>query len=467
MACGKCKAPVLASDLPVPCNGKCGRVFHCTCTTLTRSVAKMVTDNVNVLYKCDDCLSDQCCDGQNDELISKVNSIEAEVKKISSLSHSITAGIRDHIAAQIDSALKIGMEEMQRNVNGSLSCFEKLMCEKWNMMTSSFSEINADRKLAATNKSSVEPSKPDSESGRKNDEIENSKNVNENASFAEIVKQPGPAGTGTNSESGSTASTSKKNNKSNKKASRNTRPVIVIKPKESKQACEETRKFLKTQLNPKTHKISNFRNGKDGSVIVECSTGANVNAVRNGIEGNLGENYSAVVPTSVPRLKIVGMSDQYSSDVFIDYLRSQNEDIEIKDVKVVSMYENPRFTYHKFNVVIEVDVDTYKCLLCAKKVIVGFDECFVVPAINVLRCFKCGEFGHKSIDCKNGERCSKCSQQHSTSSCTSTVLKCVNCLKTNEERKMNLDVNHAAFSSECLVYKKLLNQKKSSLRFNK
>src|SRR5450759_4319970 len=157
--------------------------------------------------------------------------------------------------------------------------------------------------------------------------------------------------------------------------------------------------------------------------------------VKNGIESNLGENYCAVVPTSVPRLKIVGMSDQYSSDVFIDLLKSQNEDIEIKDVKVVDMFENPRFTYNKYCVVIEVDLDSYKCLLGAKQVNVGFDRCSVYRAIHILRCFKCGEFGHKSADCKNCDRCSRCSHQHKTSECTSTVLKCVNCLKMNKERK--------------------------------
>ena len=221
-------------------------------------------------------------------------------------------------------------------------------------------------------------------------------------------------------------------------------------------------------MDPKNHKISNFRNGKDGSVIVECATKENIEVVKNDIKNILGESYSAIVPTPpVPRLKVLGMSDQYSSDVFIDFLKSQNEGITIDKVKVISAYENSRFKYNKFNVVIEVDKKTYDCLLAAKKVNVGWDRCHIIPAINVLRCFKCGEFGHKSTDCKKDETCSLCSGQHRTSECTSTVLKCVNCLKFNKERKINLDVNHAASRSECSVYKRLYEQKKGSLHFDK
>lgn len=330
-------------------------------------------------------------------------------------------------------------------------------------LTRSVFELTANRNLATMNKenSSSGPVPTVHFEPGQNKEGENS-NSNDNVNFSDVLKgNAGSKGNGKNNGS-------RKQSNSNKPKDRNTRPVIVIKPKESTQACDDTRKYLKTQLDPKTHTISNFRNGKDGSIIAECPIGSNLNVVKNSIESKLGENYSAVVPTPpVPRLKVVGMTDQYSDEEFIEYLRSQNEDIEINDVKVLRMYENPRFTYNKFNVVIEVDVDTYKCLLRAKNVNVRFDRCPVVPEVSVLRCFECGEFGHHSNKCQNGARCSRCSQQHKTSACTSTVLKCVNCLKTNQERKMNLDVNHAAFDTNCPIYKKLFDQRKSSLRFNK
>lgn len=473
MICCKCSSAILLSDLPLKCVGfNCARMFHYKCTGLSKTTAKLVTDNDNLFYKCDECLSNQCCGGQHGS--PHVKGIEEEMKKLSSLSDSVLV-MRNEITAKIDSALKLGMEQLRIDVNES---FEKLFCEKFEKLNKSVLELGAQQNLVAMNDARARIGTIHSESdqiGKKRRIVydhndQNDDVFDDNATFAEVVKRRGKSkksSSSNNNSNGSNDVNCNSNNAGFKSVKRKTRPVIVIKPKESKQACDDTRKFLKSKLDPKTHKISNFRNGKDGSIIVECALGENVDKLKNGIESNLGENYSAVVPMAVPRLKVVGMSENLPPDVFIDYLKSQNDCIEIKDVKVVNMYENPRFTYHKYNAVIEVDLDTYNCMLSAKEVNVEFDRCSVIPAINVLRCFKCGEFGHKSADCKNCDTCSKCSQKHKTSECTSTVLKCVNCLNMNKDRKMNLDVNHAAFSTECLIYKRLYDQKKSSLRFNK
>ncbi|XP_053686917.1 uncharacterized protein LOC128736459 [Sabethes cyaneus] len=100
--------------------------------------------------------------------------------------------------------------------------------------------------------------------------------------------------------------------------------------------------------------------------------GDDIEVVKNDIQSNLGEQFNAVIPTiAKPKVKIVGMSDQYSPDVFVDLLKSQNENIGINEVKIIAQYENPRFKYNKYNVVIEVDKDTYKSLMNAGKVGIG------------------------------------------------------------------------------------------------
>lgn len=78
------------------------------------------------------------------------------MKKISSLSDSIS-DMRNQLAAQIGSALKFGMEELQRNVNGSLNeainRIQEMINKNMESMTSSFFQLNADQtKLAAMKK---------------------------------------------------------------------------------------------------------------------------------------------------------------------------------------------------------------------------------------------------------------------------------------------------------------------------
>ncbi|XP_062702739.1 uncharacterized protein LOC134285620 [Aedes albopictus] len=463
-----CGSSILPSDIPTACS-MCSRVYQYKCTPLTKAVAKLVSENENLLFKCNDCLSSQCC-GEQNLALPTVQKIEEEMKKIAFISESIS-GVREQIAAQINDALKTGMEELGRMINSAMekavSDLSTSVSKELENMKCSFFEFNSSKKVAAmnvqqgTSRTASEPSLNPRGKKRKVQEDADATSDDvfvESISFADVVK----SNTGTKSKKKSY----KKKSTANEEVSRKARPVIVIKPKESNQSSEDTRKVLNCKLDPKKHKISNFRNGKDGSIIAECATGYNVNVVKDGIQSDLGENYNAVVPSSVPRLKVKGMSEKFSSDDFIMILKDQNEDIAINEVKVIRMYENPQLKYNKYNAVIEVDKETHSCLLTAGKVFIKFDRCRVVPEIHVLRCFKCGEFGHMSMNCKNCEACSRCSGSHKTSECTATVLKCINCKKVNVERNMNLDDNHGAFSHECEVFKRLYNRKKSSLHFN-
>lgn len=467
--CGICKQGIVINDDPLACVGKCGARFHRRCTALTKAAAKLITDNVNVLFKCDECLSGHTCD-ERDDLISDVTTVKEEMKTF--ISESIS-DIRKNITAQINSALECGIEMIKNVLNDSLQ--ERVNSMLDGSVAKTLDEINCklfelsnrDKNLAVMNrKRDITGRTIHSESdcnpirkkrileNRDNEpmqvEIDVSEQDNEVFTYAKVLR-------------GVTGNKTKARVTKNRK----TRPVIVIKPVESSQTNDDTRKELKEKLDPKIHKVSNFRNGKDGSIIVECATDEDVNTVKSGIESNLGGKYSAVLPTAAkPKVKIVGMSDQYASETFIDLLKSQNEGIGINEVKVIAEFKNPRFRYNKYNVVLEVDNVTYKCLMSAKKVNIGWDRCPVVEALNILRCFKCGEFGHKSTECKNNETCSKCSGNHKTSDCSSTVVKCVNCVKMNNERKMNLDVNHPAFSTQCLVYQRLYQKKKSNMQFS-
>ena len=469
MDCGKCKNTIRINDDPVVCVGKCKSQFHRICTPLTKIAAKLVNDNENILFKCDSCLSAQD-DGAKEDVLDKLMKEMGEISSVSELLMKSQSGIEKQINIAVAGGIECILKSINTSLQESLACIETSVAKKLDDLKKDLikdtdrDKVIMNRKRARTERTvhsesdSIPSNKKLIISNTRDEPIEDGILRND-----EVFSNTIP--TYANVLAGLTGS---KTNKLQKKVNRKPRPVIVIKPVESSQSSEDTRSFLKDKLDPKIHKISNFRNGRNGSIIAECAIGDNVEVVKKDIESNLGDKYSAVIPTTVkPKLKIVGMSDRYSSDVFIDLLKSQNEDIGIKEVKVIGEFENPRFKYNKHNVIIEVDKDTYNCLMTAGKVSIGWDKCPVFEAINVLRCFKCGEFGHKSTECANIESCSKCSEKHKTSECSSTDFKCVNCLKSNKEFKTNLDVKHPASSSQCPVYRRLFEKRKSNILSSK
>jgi len=58
------------------------------------------------------------------------------------------------------------------------------------------------------------------------------------------------------------------------------------------------------------------------------------------------------------------------------------------------------------------------------------------------RFFKCNRFGHVASHCKGKERCSKCDEEHSWTTCTAIENKCPNCRG-----------NHSANDRSCPRYK--------------
>ena len=471
MDCFKCGQIIRISDDSVVCVGKCKSRFHRVCTPLTKTVAKVVNDNENIEFKCASCLLTQD-DGMDEDALSK---LAREVGEFSSLLKSLTknqSGIEQQINLAVSNSIEMILKSVSDSLRESMANIEANVASKLADLKKDIighidreeSSVAMSRKRSRTERTvhSESDSLPSKKklivSDRYDKPMEDDINCSDEV-FANKVF------TYANVVAGSTGN---KKNKMSKKENRKARPVIVIKPVESSQSSEDTRCFLKKTLDPKIHKIGNFRNGRNGSIIAECATGDSVEVVKKDIESNLGEKYSAVIPaTAKPKLKIVGMSDQYSHDEFIDLLKSQNDDIGIKEVKVIAEYENSRFKYNKYNVIIEVDKDTYACLMNAGKVSIGWDKCTVQEAINVLRCFKCGEFGHKSTECVNVETCSKCSEKHKTSECSSTEFNCVNFLKTNSELHLNLDTKHPASSSRCPVYRRLFEKRKSNMLLSK
>lgn len=467
--CHKCKVEMTIRDEVVTCF-RCGNIFDHTCAVLSKPTARAIANATNLLFRCGDCLvSDQQNQGKDEAL-------EAS----SSLTDDAMGILKAHIASHIESEVKKAMQQLELSITSlmgaQLSKLETSVAKNVEITAKGdFAEKTVSpgewRKVGPRRKrrimSTAQNELIQMEVDFSEEEVfEADGNQQKKISYAGAVKQQART---------KLPSKPKQQTKAVKKqkvrilSNRTSCPVIVIKPVETSQEHNATIDFLKKTLDPKIHAINNFRNGKDGSIIAQCAADKDVNAMKNDIESCLGEKYEAVVPlVANPRVKIKGMSDRFVADEdLIAALKSQNEGIGINDARVVAVFENPRFKYNKFNAILEVDVPTFNNLMKVEKINIGFDRCPVVDALHILRCFKCKGFGHKSTECKNEENCSKCSEHHRTAECTSKDIRCVNCLKMNEDRKMSLDVNHEAFSSQCTVYRKLIERKKRNMQYAK
>ena len=64
-----------------------------------------------------------------------------------------------------------------------------------------------------------------------------------------------------------------------------------------------------------------------------------------------------------------------------------------------------------------------------------------IPTKQPIRCLQCQKFNHTSTFCRSNERCLKCGDMHSTTSCKVTQCKCA-----------NSDGDHKASSKGCHKY---------------
>jgi hypothetical protein len=238
---------------------------------------------------------------------------------------------------------------------------------------------------------------------------------------------------------------------------RNSQPVVVVKPKNSDQNCTETRNQIKSLFDPVASNINGLKSVSKGGVVIMCKDKSSTQKCSEELISKLGDNYEVSLPvTKGPLLKVWGMSEVIPKEEFIEKIRMQNDCIsDNSEINVVNIKANRRGVA----CLIEVDKDTYESLLSVGRVYIGWDSCRVYQHIDILRCFKCNQFGHMAVKCERAVCCADCGGDHPSKDCNSEIKKCVNCVYAKETFKIELDTNHPSYSLKCPAYLKRLEQK--------
>lgn len=100
-----------------------------------------------------------------------------------------------------------------------------------------------------------------------------------------------------------------------------------------------------------------------------------------------------------------------------------------------------------------------------KKLRIDWDICSVNESFDLMRCYKCSGFHHTAKKCSSKMCCPRCTGEHLVAECTSTTETCSNCKQTNINLKLGIDESHSAWSFDCPVYLRKINQEKRNVEY--
>lgn len=233
-------------------------------------------------------------------------------------------------------------------------------------------------------------------------------------------------------------------------------PAVVIKPKQQ-QSCAKTLDELKSNLNNDEIKVCGTRNARNGGVVIRCDNANETVKVQQMIGAKLGNDYEIVMPkVKMPRIRITNINEDIRKEDILAQLKQHNavlKDVELKLITLIARRGHNHYAYN--DAVVELNSNDCQKLLGIGKLSLPWCECLVLEHVHVSRCYKCCGFFHKSTECKQSQKCSRCAGDHKYSECKNTKkMCCVNCKYANTKYNTNNNINHNAMSKMCPIYKR-------------
>lgn len=245
-------------------------------------------------------------------------------------------------------------------------------------------------------------------------------------------------------------------------------PVLIVKAKNPDQV-KNVRELVTNALDPTVDPVRNMRETARGDVILQCKEAADIDIVRTKLNALMNEPLEVSTPKEhCPKIKIVGFEDGYAGgDKLVEALRKQNATIFTEASIVTVDHTSARNKTNSVSATLSLDMSTFKRVLFAKRVFVGWHSCRVYQQVDVLRCFKCNEYGHIAKSCTSAVFvCPLCAENHRLEECKSSDrLKCINCVRNNEKYKTSCDVNHSAMSMKCPILSEKTEKRKNNIRY--
>jgi hypothetical protein len=174
-----------------------------------------------------------------------------------------------------------------------------------------------------------------------------------------------------------------------------------------------------------------------------------------------------IIKSKDSRIKIVGLTQNYSDEDYaslVEYVVKMNGSVFNLDsyCRVIRVFPTKKKP-DVFQAIMEIDRLAYETVMKRGGLVVGYDHCVVYDALEVSRYFNCNDFNYSSRSCCNVRSCPRCSLDHDVKSCKSETLKCINCVRLNKSKNLNLDVAHAAWDTGCPAYRTSIDKLKEDI----
>lgn len=436
--CRKCRSAI-RGETGIRCDGICDKVYHFTkkCAGIDQYSGNIMSENNFIRFICDDCIMYI----QNVDLVLK--GIQDSVDK------------NKRILVEYKDDFEKSLQKNEMEIKTLLETIEKKYTER-------FIKMENLQKLCETN---VQEVKSMCENFN---EIENqNKNICESieknngkicSEIKKIVKE-------TNNKTKMSYSQTVANNAVMPDLSNNV--PLIIKPKE-KQSAEITKAELNNKVDPVNFKITKVENRRNGTVVIQSENIVEREKIKKAIQNEISDKYEIKVPNEISmQIIVTDMSFKIPEKDLVEKLKKQNEDLKNSEIEIIKMFETKRYNKTVYNAKVKIDNDSYKKVILAQRLNVGWERCRAFDGTRVMQCYKCLGYNHKSSECRNEEICYKCHGNHKATQCNKEIInKCVNCIKENKRLNLELDENHATNDRECPVYQNKLNIKKKRIGLN-
>lgn len=250
--------------------------------------------------------------------------------------------------------------------------------------------------------------------------------------------------------------------------------VILVKPKDCSQTSENTKKIIEEKINPCDLGVgvSRVKFVREGGVAIKCNENIknNMESLCSSIKQSLGQSYEVKIPEKLnPRIIIFNVNEVelQNEDIFLNKITIQNTistDTNIKELKIVHRYKNRKGL---MNVIIQLDVKSYECIILKEKICIGWRTYFYKDSFNIKQCFNCWKFGHIAKECKREQpTCQNCAGDHKEVDCKASEVCCVNCKYALEVLKIpSVDCRHKAYDRTCEAYKRVFKQLQEKVNY--